>query len=130
VTVGTVGADEYVLKVDDKVYNVIITSENSNTYAVYLNGKCIQIEKKSAHKLLGGKHSPSRIQDITTSMPGQVVKILLEEGAPVKEGQAVLILEAMKMQNEIKSPQSGRVVKIGPDVGDSVEAGGLLFTVE
>ena len=129
VAVETVGGDEYVLKIDGKVYDVIVTA-NSNAVAVYLNGKCIQIEKKSAHKLLGGKNSQTKKQDVNTSMPGRIVKILLEEGAPVKEGQAVLILEAMKMQNEIKSPQPGRIVKIGPEVDDSVEAGTLLFTVE
>ena len=48
----------------------------------------------------------------------------------VEEGQAVLILEAMKLQNEIKSPQKGRLTKIGPKAGSSVETGALLFSVE
>jgi biotin carboxyl carrier protein len=63
-------------------------------------------------------------------MPGKIVKVLLAEGDKVEEGQAVLILEAMKMQNEIKSPQKGKVTKIGPEAGDSVETGALLFSVE
>lgn len=130
VAVETVGGDEYILKIDGEVYDVIIASDNANAFAVYLNGKCIQVEKKSAHKLLGGKNFQAKKQDVTTSMPGRIVKILLEEGSSVKEDQAVLILEAMKMQNEIKSPQAGRIAKIGPEVGDSVEAGALLFTVE
>ncbi len=54
----------------------------------------------------------------------------MKEGDKVKEGQAVLVLEAMKMQNEIKSPQSGIITKINPTAGDSVEAGALLFSVE
>jgi biotin carboxyl carrier protein len=62
-------------------------------------------------------------------MPGRIVKVLLKEGDEVCEGQAVMILEAMKMQNEIKSPQSGHIGKIGPQTGDSVETGALLFTV-
>jgi len=57
------------------------------------------------------------------------VKILLKEGDEVEEGQAVLILEAMKMQNEIKSPQAGKITKIRPKAGDSVETGAVLFAV-
>jgi biotin carboxyl carrier protein len=57
-------------------------------------------------------------------------RFFVREGEKVREGQAVLVLEAMKMQNEIKSPQSGTITRIVPKAGDSVEAGSLLFTVE
>ncbi len=63
-------------------------------------------------------------------MPGKIVKVLAKEGDKVKEGQPILVLEAMKMQNEIKSPQSGTVINISPKDGDSVETGALLFSVE
>jgi len=63
-------------------------------------------------------------------MPGRIVKVFVEEGEEVKEGQAVLVLEAMKMQNEIKSPQPGIITKINLAAGDSVQAGSLLFSVE
>ena len=63
-------------------------------------------------------------------MPGRIVKVFMKEGDKIKEGQAVLVLEAMKMQNEIKSPQSGIITKINATAGDSVEAGALLFSVE
>jgi biotin carboxyl carrier protein len=58
------------------------------------------------------------------------VDVLLQEGDKVKKNQAVVILEAMKMQNEIKSPQEGTILRLGPKPGDPVEAGALLFTVE
>ena len=63
-------------------------------------------------------------------MPGRIVKVYVKEGEKVKDGQPVLVLEAMKMQNEIKSPQSGKITKMNPKAGESVEAGSLLFTVE
>ena len=50
-------------------------------------------------------------------MPGRIIKILAGDDDAVEEGQAVLILEAMKMQNEIKSPQKGRIARIGPKPG-------------
>ncbi len=129
VSVEFLSSDEAILNIDGKFYDVLINS-NSRSYFVYVNGKCFHIEKKSASHLLGEKPEKQRKRDIKTSMPGRIVKVLAQEGDKVKEGQAVLILEAMKMQNEIKSPQSGRITKIYPQAGDSMEAGSLLFTVE
>jgi len=121
-------ADEVMLNIDGKIHNVIINS-NSTFYSVYVNGRFFKIEKKSAVQILGKKSEKKRKRDIKTSMPGRIVKVLLKEGDDVAEGQAVLILEAMKMQNEIKSLQSGKITKIEPKVGEYVEAGSLLFTV-
>jgi biotin carboxyl carrier protein len=129
VSVEFLGPDEILLNIDGKVHNVIINS-NASSYSVYLNGRCFQIEKKSALQILGPKAGKQKKVNVQTSMPGRIVKVLRDEGEAVEEGQAVLILEAMKMQNEIKSPQSGRLTKIGPKPGESVETGALLFTVE
>jgi biotin carboxyl carrier protein len=121
--------DEFLLRIGGKVFDVIVTP-NSNQYGVCLNGKNIQVGKRSALQLLGSSsnHTPKR--EVKTPMPGRIIKLLVQEGEEVEEGQAVLILEAMKMQNEIKAPQPGRVNRIGPQAGDSVEAGALLFVVE
>ncbi len=124
-----VNRDEFILNIDGKIYEVIV-STTSNSYRVFLNGKYIQVEKKSAIQMLGSKRSLAERKIIRTSMPGRIVKVLEKEGSEIKEGQPVIILEAMKMHNEIKSPQPGKILKIGPSVGDSVEAGALLFTVE
>jgi biotin carboxyl carrier protein len=121
--------DEILLNIDGKIHNVIVSS-NTTSYTVYVNGRRFQIEKKSALQILGPKTGKQRKANVSTSMPGRIVKILMQEGEEVAEGQAVLILEAMKMQNEIKSPQSGQLSKICPKAGDSVETGALLFTVE
>jgi len=129
VRVESMGNGEFVLMVDGRVFDVIV-ADNGVGYSVYINGKCIPIEKKSALDLLSGVKQGSGRRDIKTAMPGRIIKVLSEPGAEVEEGQAVLILEAMKMQNEIKSPQPGRIVRITAQAGDSVEAGALLFTVE
>ena len=129
VSVEFLGADEILLNIDGKIHDVIITA-NTTSYTVYVNGRCFQIEKKSALQILGSKTGKQRKASVNTSMPGRIVNILMEEGDEVEEGQAVLILEAMKMQNEIKSPQKGRISKICPKTGDSVETGALLFTID
>jgi biotin carboxyl carrier protein len=124
-----IGTDEILLNIDGKIHNVIVNA-NTTSYTVYVNGRCFQIEKKSALQILGPKIGKQRMVKVQTSMPGRIVKVLMKEGEEVGEGQAVMILEAMKMQNEIKSPQSGRIGKIKPQAGDSVETGALLFTVD
>ena len=122
-------SDEILLNIDGKIYNIIINS-NSLSCSVYVSGRFFKIEKKSVSQILGRKGTEPKKRDIKTSMPGRIVNVFFKEGEKVKEGQAVLVLEAMKMQNEIKSPQSGIIKKIDLVVGDSVEAGSLLFSVE
>ncbi len=129
VSVEFLSSDEILLNIDGKIHNVIVNS-NSLSYSVYVNGRFFKIEKRSVSQILGRKGARPKKQDIKTSMPGRIVKLFVREGEQVKEGQAVLVLEAMKMQNEIKSPQSGIITKINPAAGDSVEAGTLLFSVE
>lgn len=129
VSVEFISGDEFLLNIDGRIHNVIV---NSNTlfYSVYVNGRFFKIEKKSVSQILGKRGAKTQKRDIKTSMPGRIVKVFVREGDKVKEDQAVLVLEAMKMQNEIKSPQSGVITRIGPAAGDSVEAGALLFSVE
>ena len=66
---------------------------------------------------------------IEAPMPGKVLKILVSQGAPVTAGQLVLILEAMKMENEIFAPSAGTVTQIGCKEGDSVNTGDTLLVI-
>jgi pyruvate carboxylase subunit B len=63
-------------------------------------------------------------------MPGKVVTVLVEEGAEVRAGAGLMVVEAMKMQNEIKAPKDGIVRKLAVSKGSAVSAGDLLATVE
>jgi biotin carboxyl carrier protein len=63
-------------------------------------------------------------------MPGRVVRLLVEVGEEVEEGQGVVVIEAMKMQNELKSPKAGLVIRVGAAVGDTVGSGDVLVVVE
>jgi len=130
VSIEHLSEDEILLNINGKIYNIIINSNSSSSYSVYINGKLFSIEKKSAWQMIKGQREIAKKRNIKTSMPGRIVKVLVKQGEKVKEGQAVLVLEAMKMQNEIKSPQSGIITKINPQAGDSVETGSLLFSVE
>jgi biotin carboxyl carrier protein len=75
----------------------------------------------------GGDTGPSKV---TAPMPGKVIRILLQEGAEVEPGQGILVMEAMKMQNEIKSPRKGTIQKILVAEGANVNGGDVLAIVE
>ena len=72
-------------------------------------------------------HGPRKL---TAPMPGKVVRILLSQGAEVEAGTGVLVVEAMKMQNEVKAPKKGTVQKILVSEGAAVNAGDVLAIVE
>jgi biotin carboxyl carrier protein len=63
-------------------------------------------------------------------MPGKVVRVQIEAGAIVEKGDGLVVVEAMKMQNEMKSPRAGVVVSISVKPGDTVNAGDVLAVVE
>jgi biotin carboxyl carrier protein len=67
---------------------------------------------------------------VTAYMPGRVVALLAEEGESVEAAKSVVVLEAMKMENEIQAGAAGTVRKIHVEVGQAVESGDLLFEIE
>jgi biotin carboxyl carrier protein len=67
--------------------------------------------------------------EIRAPMPGRVVRVLVADGALVADGQAVVVIEAMKMQNEVKSPRAG-TVRVRVNDGQAVNAGEVVFSVE
>ena len=66
---------------------------------------------------------------VTAPMPGKILNVKLQAGAVVKKGDVILILEAMKMENEIVAPEDGIIASINVATGDSVEAGAVLATL-
>ncbi|ABF39159.1 biotin carboxyl carrier protein [Candidatus Koribacter versatilis Ellin345] len=69
-------------------------------------------------------------QKIVAPMPGKVVRILVPQGGEVEVGKGVVVVEAMKMQNELKSPKSGKVQKVLVSEGATVNAGDTLAVIE
>jgi len=129
VSVEFITRDELLLKIDGKVYNIVINS-NSLSHSVYVNGRLFRVEKRSALKILKEDKGRAKKKDVKITMPGRVVQVIVREGEDVQAGQPVLVLEAMKMQNAIKSPQEGKISRIHFRAGDYVEAGAILFSVE
>jgi biotin carboxyl carrier protein len=76
-----------------------------------------------------GLHGEGR-QRIASPMPGKVVRVLVAQGDLVAAGQGVVVVEAMKMQNELKAPRAGRVVTISAEESATVAAGEVLIVIE
>ncbi|MYD74254.1 MAG: acetyl-CoA carboxylase biotin carboxyl carrier protein subunit, partial [Chloroflexi bacterium] len=67
---------------------------------------------------------------LTAPMTGQVTEVLVADGDQVREGDPLLVMVAMKMNNEIRSPANGRIVDVSVNAGDAVDQGDLMLTID
>lgn len=102
------------------------------TYRVRMDGAEFSIEIIDPRKWVRGSGAAlaAGSQNIIAPMPGKVVRILVDEGQSIEAGQGLLVVEAMKMQNEIKSQKAGTVGKVSVHEGQTVNAGQTLMIVE
>lgn len=101
--------------------------------SVVTGGTEFEIKVIDAKRLRGSGASSDHAgghAEIRTAMPGKVVRILVREGDSVAKGDGVIVVEAMKMQNEMKAPKAGTVSQIKVAEGDTVGAGDVLVVVE
>lgn len=122
---------------NNKSYNATLISFNreEKTMVVNVNGNDYEISVRDKYDLLlqqlGISASASAAaQNIKAPMPGLIIQLLAEEGQEVKKGDAVMILEAMKMENVLKSPRDGKVKKIKAALRQAVEKGQVLIEFE
>ena len=99
-------------------------------FVVHFPGDAVSVELAEAARGVTAPvrraHGPARL---TAPMPGRVVRVLEATGAEVAAGQGLVVIEAMKMENELKSPRAGRVLEVAVREGQAVEAGALLALV-
>ena len=101
--------------------------------ALTLAGHRYEVEVRDPRSLRSRRaasQSAEGLRQLTAPMPGKVVRILAATGTSVEAGQGVLVVEAMKMQNELKSPKAGKVQKILVAEGAAVNAGDVLAIVD
>ena len=123
------------LEYKTKRYLAEIVDKTQNKYTVLLNGVSYSFTIESPisytrRKYLEKHSQTDKLEAITAPMPGKIVELLVEENARIKEGDSVLILEAMKMQNEIISQVEGKVKKITVKPGDTVAKDEVLVEIE
>jgi biotin carboxyl carrier protein len=126
------GRTIYSIIEDGKQFEVIIDESGAHGFDVLVGGQLLHLkalDERSRLLSATAKTVASGPQRVEAEMPGKVVKVLVPSGTAVGEGEGVVILEAMKMENEIKSPIEGVVTEFGVAEGQTVESGALLFVV-
>ncbi|MFA9463671.1 MAG: biotin/lipoyl-containing protein [Velocimicrobium sp.] len=112
---------------------------NGNAYDVTVeeNGASSTQRAKVATPVASPKAAPAKAAQTGTQgavkvnapMPGKILSVKANEGQAVKKGEVMLLLEAMKMENEVVAPQDGTIASINVAAGDMVEAGAILVTL-
>lgn len=138
---------KYELEVSEPEPNLFLLKHNGNIFEVFVSPDQLQqtyfqvktgssdlevsiVDPKRLRGIDIGSGSAAGIAEIKTAMPGKVVRILLAENAEVRQGEGVIIVEAMKMQNEMKSPKDGIIKTHFFNEGDTVNAGDILVVIE
>ncbi|MGH9565191.1 MAG: biotin/lipoyl-containing protein [Candidatus Angelobacter sp.] len=130
--VSFVGAETISLIYRGKSFEVRRES-SSEGVRIWINGDSYAVEVNDPRSFRGRKRrseSEAGPRKLIAPMPGKVVRILVKDSSEVEAGQGIMVIEAMKMQNEIKSPKKGIVQKIMVQRGASVNAGDLLAIVQ
>jgi biotin carboxyl carrier protein len=122
----------YSLLIDGSSFDVTV-HRSLTSYHVTVNGVAFEVALRDPKQL---RHQTGEDQDsagpasVAAPMPGKLVKLLVAEGDSVKEGQGVAVVEAMKMQNELKAPKSGTVERVAVGEGQALNAGQVLLTIQ
>jgi len=120
------------LLVDGRSYE-IKREQNATDLYLWVGSTRFEVklhDPRSLRSRLDGTGDTSGPRKLVAPMPGKVVRVLVTEKSEVEAGQGIVVVEAMKMQNEIKSPKKGVVRKILAAPGASVNAGDVLAIVE
>lgn len=118
----------YTITVNGTVYDVTV-EEGSTSGAAPVAASAPKATPKAAPAAPKAATGAQGSVKINAPMPGKILAIKADAGKAVKKGEVVLVLEAMKMENEIVAPQDGVVASVNVAVGASVEAGEVLATL-
>ncbi len=127
-----ISANEISLLLDGRAYRCLLDRTPSGD-AIVLAGKRYPFSAEDPRALKSRKARGADADgplEIKSSMPGRILRVIATEGDEVTLGQGLLVVEAMKMQNEMKTPRAGRVKRIAVGEGDTVNAGQLLAIIE
>jgi biotin carboxyl carrier protein len=127
------GRTNYSLIVDNRSFEIEV-DHTGDEYRVLVDGRSYHIHLIDERRVRSGSADAGAqlygAQTVMVPMPGKVIAVLVGEGDGVERGQGVVIIEAMKMENEVRSPVTGTVKEIRVRPGESVEGGTVLAIVE
>jgi biotin carboxyl carrier protein len=129
---------EYLLVNGPSVFKCRVEAKHDRTapgelFEVMLRGRNYDVSIIDPKRLRSGQSAGAHLHgaaEIVSPMPGKIVRVLVEAGAQVEAGAGIVVVEAMKMQNEMKAPKAGTVVSINAEEGATVNAGDVLAIIE
>ena len=121
----------YSVLLDGRSYEARV-EEHPGMLVVVIDGYRFEIDVRDPRRLRRGAagRGVDGVQTISAPMPGKVVRVLVAAGDSVEAGQGLMVVEAMKMQNELKSPRAGKVLSISTKEGSTVSPGEVLAAIE
>lgn len=125
----------YLLHLDERIYECRVRSVDAaaGVSEVHVGQQEFQVTlsdpRRLSHAAAAGTLAAGRAA-VIAPMPGRVVRVLVEVGAHVETGAGLIVVEAMKMQNELKSPKTGVVTSLNVEAGAAVNAGDTLVVIE
>jgi biotin carboxyl carrier protein len=125
----------YLLRIAEKLYNFSCTYKNDESIVLFSQSDKFELTvrttlQEKASEVLAQKLALHHHLEVKAPMPGMILKVKKNNGDQVDHGEAVIILEAMKMENEIRSVNKGIIKEIFVKEGAAVEKGAILFSVE
>lgn len=126
-------------RIGARAYELEVREIEPGSYLFFFNDRVREVRVDDSIKIIdprrlrSGQNSGAHhhgVAQIVAQMPGKVVKVHVEAGAEVEKGVGVVVVEAMKMQNEMKSPRAGVVVSVNVKPGDTVNSGDVLFVLD
>ena len=129
------GTPTRLLLVDGRSHTLVARRDGSDGWAVYLDGERFEADvvderTRAIREMTGQAAAELGPRPVRAPMPGLVVRIAVEPGDTVEAGQSVAIVEAMKMENDLKAESDGVVSKVLVEVGEPVEKGAVLVELE
>jgi acetyl/propionyl-CoA carboxylase alpha subunit len=128
------------VKISPDVYSILLDGRSLEVHVetladgllLHAGGREYRVEivdPRSWRRSHGGKIDLQGRQQVSAPMAGKIVRVLIAQGQHVESGQGLLVVEAMKMQNEIRSPKSGTVERLAAREGETVNAGEVLAVI-
>jgi biotin carboxyl carrier protein len=126
----------FILKIENKVYNISYWKNSNDEITIQLNNQNFDanirtvLQEKAFQLISASQQNVSEVKSIKSPMPGLVLKILRNVGDDISKGDTIMILEAMKMENEIKSTVDGIIEEIYVTEGQAIEKYISLFSIK
>ena len=130
------GSPVRMVRIGDEVFRVVAEKrEGPGRYSLWVDGYRFEAEalderRRALRDLTGAAKGPTGPAPITAPMPGLIVRVNVVPGDTVEAGQGVVVMEAMKMENELRATAAGKVRSVDVAPGTAVEKGALLVSLE